>query len=370
MTSAAQNNNSSYWKDYPEYKILKDADTFNTDELLATKMPPRKFIVDKIMDDEGMDITMARAKDLKTYLELHKCACIATGRPFLGLHTEKGKILYIDEENGIRRLQRRIEKIVIGLQLTESELKELHQNLIFSSLKNIVIDDIKHLKQIIDLVTKHQPILIVCDSLVRVRIMKENESGDARVVFQNLKKICSEAGMDIKFNFLHHVTKSSGKGDWLVPEDARGSGDFMGQVNTLLILERDAPTNNGVQFFRLRIGLSRDDSDSGFIGIKFKIYDKLFADKPGIVFESYGTISLHEIKDKKIKKSEKIAQKIIAWARNSTILPRKIKREDLRQFDDESSTSTVDIAIDLLVERKEMKESDKSGWYEVVETDW
>lgn len=348
---------------FSKYQLLKQKSSFSAGELEDTEVPPKRWIIEGYMDDEGMDMVIGRPKDGKSLLILAASICISVGRPFMGRTTTKCKVLYADEENGIRRLKERQQKIVTGMQLTPSEKENLRVNLKYSSLKGIIIDKESGVQKLKQLIEEHQPNLIVIDSLVRAMTGKENEVADARKVFSQFKAIQSEFSFPLKFLPIHHVVKSrksysqSGR---LTAEDARGSSDFAGQVNNMLIVNRTSPTSNGVQYFDLTVGLERDTIDSK--GVKYKVYDKLFLDKTGVVFEPYGEAESKS--QQEINSVEECAQSIMDWVKtNNKIL---FKRKELDWADSDYGGSTITIALNLLVERNELAKGGKKGWYKVA----
>src|SRR5437899_163733 len=80
----------------------------NTDTIMATKYPPLRAIVPGYLY-EGFTVLAGRQKLGKTWLAIDWACAITTGGIAMGsIPCERGDVLYIDMENGPRRIQGRI----------------------------------------------------------------------------------------------------------------------------------------------------------------------------------------------------------------------------------------------------------------------
>ncbi|MCA9289008.1 MAG: AAA family ATPase [Phycisphaerales bacterium] len=71
-------------------------------------------IVDGIVRRREVANVVATSKAAKTMFALGLCAAVAKGEPFLGLATTRGRVLFIDGENGLAEMQYRREQIAPG----------------------------------------------------------------------------------------------------------------------------------------------------------------------------------------------------------------------------------------------------------------
>ncbi|MFH1587339.1 MAG: AAA family ATPase [Candidatus Diapherotrites archaeon] len=324
------------------YRQLKDQETISVGDLLDTDIPPQEWIIEGLVDDEGMDIIAGRPKDFKSGFILSACIHIAIGRPFMGLKVKKLRTLIVDEENGIRRTDRRLEKLILAMKLTPEEITDLRKNLGFSIWKGIQVTSPEGIQKLEALIVKHKPKFIVVDSLVRVMTGKENDVGDARKVFHNIKPLFTQYG--VKFQFVHH-TRKNGYARVTV-EDVRGSGDFIGQVNQLLVMNRDGKTENGVQFFNIFSGVDRDFYVNRAYGIKFKIYDKLFEDKTGLVVERIGEMQEGEVPNKADKVPDLCEKDVLKWAEEEERAV--LTSEFVDKFKEKYAQTSVEKALSVL----------------------
>lgn len=80
----------------------------NTNDIMATAFPPMKWIVEGYIP-EGLSILAGRQKLGKTWLALDWALAVSCGGAAMGsIFCEQGDVLYIDLENGQRRIQGRI----------------------------------------------------------------------------------------------------------------------------------------------------------------------------------------------------------------------------------------------------------------------
>ncbi len=80
----------------------------NTNTIMATEFAPIKWVVQDFLP-EGLSVLAGRQKLGKTWLALDWAIAVACGGMAMGsVECEQGDVLYIDLENGHRRIQGRI----------------------------------------------------------------------------------------------------------------------------------------------------------------------------------------------------------------------------------------------------------------------
>jgi RecA-family ATPase len=83
----------------------------NTTTIMATVFPPIGWIVEGYVA-EGLSILAGRQKLGKTWLALDWAIAVACGGMAMGsIECDQGDVLYIDLENGHRRIQSRIKML-------------------------------------------------------------------------------------------------------------------------------------------------------------------------------------------------------------------------------------------------------------------
>ena len=93
----------------PKPKLTLDLTTGA--ELIRQTIPPARVIVEELFL-EGLNILASKQKFGKSWLVLDLCLCVADGRPFLGFRTVKCRTVYLALEDGFRRLQTRMKKLL------------------------------------------------------------------------------------------------------------------------------------------------------------------------------------------------------------------------------------------------------------------
>src|SRR5690606_10172468 len=86
----------------------------NTNTIMATAFAPIRWVVPDYLP-EGLSILAGRQKLGKTWLALDWAIAVATGGAAMGsIFCDGGDVLYIDLENGHRRIQGRINMLFPG----------------------------------------------------------------------------------------------------------------------------------------------------------------------------------------------------------------------------------------------------------------
>ena len=154
---------------------------------------------------------------------------VATGMPLWGqFETEQCNVLYIDEENGERRLKNRFVALNApdGAPIFLSSLKS------FKAYPTIIT-------QVLNFAWENDIKFIIIDSFVRVSGADENSSTDVAATFDYLRAFTRE-GIAVLIN--HHNRKPQrGFSDPVL--DMRGSSDIIAAVDYHLGLSRDRITN-------------------------------------------------------------------------------------------------------------------------------
>ena len=83
----------------------------SADELLRKKFPPARLVVDGVLP-VGLSLLAGRPKIGKSWLALNLGLAVSSGAPFLGRSTVPGSVLYLALEDGDRRVQARLAKML------------------------------------------------------------------------------------------------------------------------------------------------------------------------------------------------------------------------------------------------------------------
>lgn len=129
-------------------------------ELRARDIQPTPVIVDELLP-AGFSILAGAPKRGKSWMALALAISVATGRPFLGRRTLKGKVLYLDLESGESRAKKRLSILLPG---------EWPEDLYITHRADMLGDNGKLLLQIEEWLDKNPDTrLIIVDTISRVK---------------------------------------------------------------------------------------------------------------------------------------------------------------------------------------------------------
>ena len=156
--------------------------------------------------------------------------CIATGINFLNRYeTKKGKIIYLDKENGIPIMKERSRMIKTGLGLDKADVGFI----CFSQLK---IDKNVDVWAIEELIEKHKPAMLVIDTYRRAISFDENCASDVSRLFVDVLRPIVDKHWPLSIVLIHHDRKGGGNGDEM--DEIRGSSDLANYCDFILKNDR------------------------------------------------------------------------------------------------------------------------------------
>lgn len=203
----------------------------STNIIMATKYPPLRAVVPGYLY-EGFTVLAGRQKLGKTWLGIDWATAVATGGFAMGsIPCEVGDVLYVDMENGPRRIQGRInalfpnERIMPDLSRLEwvTEAPQLDQGF---------VGELERWRVSVSL-----PTLVVIDVLQRIKpagSMARNSYENDYSAWAPLQQWATEKGVAVLG--LHH-TKKGGADDPL--EALSGSNGLSACADTTIVLDQD-----------------------------------------------------------------------------------------------------------------------------------
>jgi hypothetical protein len=204
----------------------------NTNELLATSFPPMKEIVPGYVH-AGFTVLAGRQKLGKTWLAIDWAVAVATGGVAMGsIDCNNGDVLYIDLENGPRRIQSRIKALFpYGQKLPD--MARLEWVTEAPQLDNGFINRLERWRHSVK-----SPRLVVIDVLQRIKPPgKKNQNAyeNDYSIWAPLQKWATDHD-GIAVLGLHH-TKKGGADDPL--EALSGSNGLSACADTTIVLDQD-----------------------------------------------------------------------------------------------------------------------------------
>jgi len=175
----------------------------DAESLLVTLLPPIEYIVDSLIAP-GLYLLVGDSKIGKSWLTLLLCLKVSLGKPFLGLPTKQGEVLYLCLEDNYNRLQNRL------FEITDIA----HRNLKLAIKANDLTNGLVY--QIQDFMADYPNAkLIVIDTLQKVRGISYDNSGAYAADYRDMG-ILKELADKYKITLLliHHTSKRPNeKGD-------------------------------------------------------------------------------------------------------------------------------------------------------------
>lgn len=190
----------------------------------------KEWIIDKLIPSKAVGVWTGKRGTMKTFIVLNAISCVAAGKDFLDKYpTVKGKVIYLDKENGVYVMKQRMPMIKKGLELEEP----LDIGFIcFSTLK---IDRIADIEQIKEIVAEHKPNLLIVDTYRRGISFEENDAGKVSELFvDTLRPLVEKYNLSIVL--IHHDRKGESQGDEM--DMIRGSSDLANYSDFILKNER------------------------------------------------------------------------------------------------------------------------------------
>lgn len=202
----------------------------STNVIMAAVFDPIRWIVPGYVP-EGFSVLAGRQKLGKTWLAMDWGLAVATGGIAMGaIPVECGDVLYVDLENGPRRIQRRITALY-GAQHVP-DLSRLEWQTEAPILDKGLIDQLDDWRRSV-----RSPRLVVIDVLQRIKPMgnaTRNSYENDYAAWAPLQSWATEYGIGVVG--LHH-TKKGGADDPL--EALSGSNGLSATADTTLLLDRN-----------------------------------------------------------------------------------------------------------------------------------
>lgn len=231
------------------------ASRINTNDLMAKVFEPIRWIVPGYVP-EGFSVLAGRQKLGKTWMAIDIAIAVATGGFALGgIQVEQGDVLYLDLENGPRRIKRRIEAIYPSPN-SVPDLSRLEWMSEAPALDKDLIEILEEWRR-----SAIHPRLIIIDVLQRVKPVgnaARNSYENDYSAYARLQQWAMQKGIAVVG--LHH-TRKGGADDPL--EALSGSNGLSACADTTLVLNRDG---NGITLYVRGRDVEVKESAMTFVG--------------------------------------------------------------------------------------------------------
>jgi RecA-family ATPase len=193
------------------------------DSYAIQPQPPIDYLIVDLITNSSLNVFYGEAGSKKTYSALSMAVAVSHGIEWLGFTTKKAPVLIIDEESGEKRLSRRLNEVMKGMNCEASE------QLFFISLAGFKLDKKEDVRTIESEINKVSAKLVIFDALADIMDGDENSKKDVQPVMNNLRKIADNT--DSSILLIHHANKGGGyRGSTAI----KASSDLMVQVTSEL----------------------------------------------------------------------------------------------------------------------------------------
>jgi len=203
----------------------------STNDIMAATFDPIKWVVPGYIS-EGFLVLAGRQKLGKTWLAIDIALAVATGGVAIGsILCEQGDVLYIDMENGPRRIQGRINTLFPD-ERNRPDLSRLEWVTEAPQMDAGFIDELEHWR-----ISVPRPRFVIIDVLQRIKpagSMTRNAYENDYATWSPLQDWATRHGIAVLG--LHH-TKKGGADDPL--ETLSGSNGLSACADTTLVLDSD-----------------------------------------------------------------------------------------------------------------------------------
>lgn len=230
-----------YWAREDKAKLVMGKRKVHTGREMWEPQPPVDWVIEGLTSVGSTNLPYGEPGAKKTYTELVKAMCVASGLPFLGHAVKQGPVLIIDEESGHTRMVRRLRHVMLGMEGVQPDAP-----IYFVTLGNfnLGMKNDADREELIDLIEEYRPVLCIIDALSDVMDGDENSKEYVHPIFQFLRRDIAEA-FGTAVDVIHHANKNGGY---------RGSSAMRGAVDSMTAV----CSAQGDSYVEFRMEKSRD----------------------------------------------------------------------------------------------------------------
>jgi DNA-binding MarR family transcriptional regulator len=223
------------------------------------KSEPLDFLVDGLITRGSVNLFVGEGGSKKTWTTLDLAVCAALGRDWLNFPVQQTTVLFVDEESGERRLNRRLYETLRGHGVENAS----EVPIALTSLNMLNLRDTDDVTKLHMLVNQTGAGLVIIDALADVSAgADENSVKDMQPLFMNLRKIAEMTKAAIIV--IHHSNRNGGY---------RGSSALKGAVDLMLMVDSKADT----QYINFKTEKARDIDSKSFTSLShFDILNEKF----------------------------------------------------------------------------------------------
>ncbi|MBZ5638003.1 MAG: bifunctional DNA primase/polymerase [Acidobacteriia bacterium] len=225
-----------------EAAIWRSADVY---ELLIAEPAPVPFLADRFLARQELALLTAPPKETKTWVTLAAAVDLALGRPVLGLFAVERplRVLLADEEMGLRKIQRRLQRITLGLGLTDNDLRAVAERINLRPQQGMGLTSDEGIEALRVALEAFRPDVAIFDSFAAFTsgITSENDNA-ARRRFYNAAIAPFKQSYDLAVMMTAHPPLPSQNAAPDAKTRPRGGGDILAVADRAFYLEKVSET--------------------------------------------------------------------------------------------------------------------------------
>lgn len=235
-------------------------------DLLAKPMPESVPLLSPFLAESGYTVVQAREKAGKTWAALGMAVAVAGGGTFLGGRVEQPRaVIYVDAENGARRMRQRLHYVLASIDGGDADLAGDNLHILGAREHDDddgenpfpLIDGGDGSRQYVELVREYGAALLIVDTKAKLtRYSDESSAADDVGLSQTVRQVQAEG---CAVMVLHHIAQGR---DAFDPTASRGSTALPGSADLILGVKKQPKVNpEAVAHFRLATAESRDGDE-------------------------------------------------------------------------------------------------------------
>lgn len=199
-------------------------------EEVFLSQPPIQYIVEGVFPEGSLSVIFGEPGSKKTYSMLDAGICVALGKDWLDFSTRQVPVLFVDEESGNQRMNKRLRAVMQA----HNASKDLR--FAYSVLEGFDLRTIKDRKKLHELVIRTEAKFVILDALADFLPGDENSVKDVLPGLRALRCIADQTKAAIVL--IHHAGKSG---------QYRGSSSIKGAVDLMLNV-KSSPESPNIDF--------------------------------------------------------------------------------------------------------------------------
>jgi hypothetical protein len=207
-------------------------------------------LVDGILPVRALGVVAGNSGLGKSPLLYQLGICVASGEPFLGREVKRGRVLYLDYENGADAARGIVEKVTAHLGLEEPPSTFLYWTLDTATARW------KPRSGPFKMIRDFRPVLVIVDPLSAFEPRMEDTNLNANLIVGKLREASRESGCAIVMT--HHLAKPPRKGNRLEPLDTCNLTQWFSRTRGASALINSTDVRLGVEKPSRRLGSNVD----------------------------------------------------------------------------------------------------------------